>query len=243
MMDKEDQLLLTAGTIEQIRKYIKNTVKQELKKQTDSWNEFVKTAILTIFYLSDVKTTFFTRRNELRKRTNLSLDERIYLVAPSNIELRMPVAIKKTENENRIILYDVFGRQKVTIEEKPEYELREDIIYIAKQIRHYPMYPYEPILDKNRNGMEFYLKPTALTLEEEPVEDPDFDILREVPDTIETEEEAINIITTLQNHYRLQDYYVERNNEVTITVEGKENFIITYSEVHKTLKIAIVIAA
>lgn len=243
MMDEQDHLLMCSGTTKYRQKRIKENVNREIKRQRDSWNAFIKNCVYTIFYLNDINTTFFTKRNELRKRSNITLDERIYLKAPSNIELRMPVAINKTKNEKEVILYDIYGKQNLRIETAPDFEINENRIYIMKQIRHYPMFPYEPVLGECKNKIELYLKPTTLSLNELPDAEDDYEILRDLQKSIEAfeEDEAIEIITMLQNYYRLNGYYVERENKTMILVEGKETFLIAYSTVFKTLKICILI--
>lgn len=218
---------------------VEKLISKELKKQHSDWNTFVKPGILSIFYLNDLKTAFFTKRDELRKRSNLSFDERLFMKAPNNIDLRMPVAIKKESNGIR--LYDPYGSLHVLVEEEPDYDLTEDIIYIMKMVKRYPMYPLQPVLEKEYNGIELHLKPTSFLLNIENDEDSAYNHLREVPAIIQTESAAIDIITRLQSIYRLEQYDVERRDPVTIVVDAEEPFIITYCEDRRSLKIGLFI--
>lgn len=212
---------------------------KELEKQLTDWNAFVKPGILSIFYLKDMTTTFFAKRNELRKRSNLSFDERLFMKAPNHVELRMPVAVKR--EQSRIKLYDPYGFIHVEVEEEPGYELREDIIYIMKMIKNFPMHPLRPVLEKDRNGVKLHLKPTSFSLKAEKEEESAFKYLKEVPAIIQTESAAIDIMTRLQNIYRLEQYYVERRDPVTIVVDAEEPFIVTYCENRCSLKIGLLI--
>lgn len=230
-------LLLCQGTTESLKKRIDKEVKRQLQKQKESWEASSSYGILSQFLLRDLKTAFFARRKELRKRSNLSFEEKLFVNAPNNITFRMPVALKR--NEDELILYDLYGMQRVKLEKEPEYELVEDRIYIMKMTKQYPMYQNEIVLGENRNGYEISLKPTSLPLEMQLDPESDYDWLRQVPEVIESEEEAIDIITGLQNRYRLMDYWVERRNETMIVVEGEECFAVAYCPGLKTLKVCI----
>lgn len=211
-----------------------------LEKQSDSWNGFVKSAILTMFLSPVMNTAFFSRRNALRKRSNLSFDDRLLLKAPCNIKLRMPVTLNVYEGW--VEACDPYGKMKIKVEKQPDYELEENKIYILTLVKKFPMYPYEPVLEETANGVECHLKPTTLSLQEKPEEDSDYKYLAELPSRIETESEAVDIITQLQNIYRLKDYYVERKDSITIVVEGKEDtFIVSYSTRCHCIEVAIYI--
>ncbi len=211
----------------------------ELEKQRMFWNDFVKSSILTMFYTPHIHTSFFTHRKNLRKRSNLSFDERIFMKAPSNIELRMPVALKIGDGE--IEAYDPYGSLTIKVNKKPEYELEEEKLYILYIKKAYPMYPFHPILEENENGMECHLKPTNLPLVAELEEESDYWYIGETPDHIETESDAIDVITELQNIYRLKNYYVERKDAISIAVEGEqETFIVYYSSKFHCLKLGII---
>lgn len=230
-------LALCQGTTESLKKRIDKEVKRQLQKQKESWKDSNIDGILRCFRLEDLNTAFFIRRNEFRKRSNLSLVDQFLIDAPSNVELRMPVALKR--DADKIILYDLYGKLEVKIEKNPEYALEEDKIYIMKLTKHYPMYQNEIVLGENRNGYELYLKPTPLPLMMQPDEESDYDWLRKVPERIESVEEAIDIINGLQNRYRLMGYYVERKDEITIIVDGEECFVVAYRKHLKTLAICI----
>lgn len=221
-------------------KELEDIIKYELTKQKDSWNDFVKTGILTMFIAADIPSAFFVYRNNLRKRSNASFDERIYIKAPNNIKLRFPVALKLEDGE--LEAYDPYGSVKIKIEKKPEYELVENRIYILTLIKRYPMHPFIPVLEENVNGVECHLKPTTLPLRVEPEESSDYAYLRKFPKYIGTETEAIDVITEIQNYYRLKDYYVERRDAITIIIEGEEDsFILFYSPALHCIKIAIMV--
>lgn len=233
----EFDLLLYQGTTKSLRKRIDETVTRQLHKQKESWEDSNIYGILRNFRLDELNTAFFVRRNEFRKRTNLSFMERLFINAPSNVELRMPVALKR--DGDKIILYDLYGKLEVKIEKEPEYELLEDRIYIMKLTKHYPMYQNEIVLGENRNGYELYLKPTPLPLEMQPDEESDYDLLRQIPERIENEDEAIDIINGLQNRYRLMGYSVNRNDVTMITVAGEECFAVAYCPTLKTLEVCV----
>ena len=218
------------------------TIKRELGRQKKQWNEFVRPCILSIFLVPDLKSSFFVSRDSLRKRSNLSFDKRLFMKAPNNIEFRMPVAVRKLDGG--IEAFDPYGSMKIIIEKEPEYELTEDKIYIMQMKKYFPMYPLNPVLGEKKNGVELYLKPTPLPLFTEPDEDTDFTdfaYLSAQPGYIRTENEAIDIITNLQNYYRLKDYFVERKDATTIVVDAKETFIITYSPNLYCLKLGLFI--
>lgn len=214
-------------------------VRNELEKQLSSWNTFVKPGILSIFYPGDLTTAFFVRRNELRKNSNISFDERLFMKAPNNIELNMPVAIKREKGGAR--LYDPYGDLYMAIDEEPAYELRENKIYIMKMIKRFPMYPLQPVLGKEMNGVELHLKPSPFSVQEEMEPDSIFQCIKEQPAIIQSESAAIDIITRLQNIYRLEKYDVERRDPVTIAVDAEEPFIVTYCENKCSLKIGLLI--
>ncbi len=213
-------------------------INSELTKQKDFWNDFVRSAILTMFLTPDLHSSFFVHRNNLRKRSNLSFDERIFMKFPNNIELRMPVALKVMDG--KVDAYDPYGHLEIIIEDAPEYELVEDKLYILTIKKNFPTHPLRPVLEKNVGGVECHLKPTNLPLLEELDEDSDYWYLKELPGYIETESEAIDIITRLQNIYRLKDYYVERKDAMTIVVEGADEvFIASYSSSLHCIKVGI----
>lgn len=218
---------------------VEEHIKRELDKQKDFWNDFVKSAILTMFYAPDLHTSFFVHRKNLKKRSNLSFDERIFMKAPNNMELRMPVALKIMEG--KVMAQDLYGGIEIMVPDEPPYELVEDKVYILTIKKNFVMSPIRPELEKNVNGLECHLKPTNLPLQAELDEESDYRCIAELPEHIETEEECIDIITRLQNIYRLNDYYVERKDALTIVVEGKEDvFIVCYSPKLQCLKIGII---
>lgn len=214
-------------------------IKKELSKQKLFWNDFVKSAILTMFLTQDLHSSFFVHRKNLRKRCNLSFDERIFVKAPSNIELRMPVALKISEG--KLEACDLYGSVDIIVTEEPPYELVEDKIYILTIKKNFAMYPMQLVLEKYNDGVECHLKPTNLPLLTELDEESDYWYLGELPDRIDKEEDAIDIITRLQNIYRLKDYYVERKDATTIVVEGKDDvFIASYSPALQCIKIGVI---
>lgn len=218
-------------------KEVEELINRELKKQKLFWNDFVKSAILTMFLTPDLKSSFFVHRNSLRKRSNLSFDERIFVKAPNNLELRMPVVLKVMDG--KVEACDPYGHLEIIVQEEPPYELVEDKIYILTIKKNFSMYPIYPILEQTANGIECHLKPTDLPFFAELDEESDYWFLRELPDRIE-EEDAIDTITKLQNIYRMKDYFVERKDPLTIVVEGKEEiFIVTYSSNMHCIKIGI----
>ena len=233
----EEQLERIESNSRSQKRIMNETIERELMKQRESWNDLVSTAVLVTFLAPDLNTAFFVERDNLRKRSNLSFDERVFMRAPNNIELRMPVAIRLGDGE--IELYDPYGSMTVKVNKKPEYELVEDRIYIMRMVKHYAMYPLRPVLEENCNGVELHLSPTALSLYAEPKEGSDFSYLAEQPYFIPSEDEAIDFINCMQNYYRLKGYSVERRDPITIAVEGRDRFILGYSRVNRCVKVGI----
>lgn len=223
---------------ERKQREVEAAIQRELDKQKTFWKDYVKTGILTLFLSPDINSAFFVHKDNLRKRSNLSFDERIFIKAPNNIELRMPVALKVMDGW--VEVYDPYGSMRIKVNKQPEYELIENQIYILTFVKRFPMYPMEPILEEFANGVECHLKPTTLSLQAEPGEESDYKYLAELPNYVSSESEAIDIINKLQNIYRLNDYYVERRDSTTIVVDGKEDtFLVTYSTSCHCMKIAI----
>lgn len=234
MSEQEERII--SNMREQHRIY-DETVARELKIQKKTWDKYIQGQILSLFYANELETGFFAFRDNLRKRTNLSFDENIFLKAPNNIVLRMPVALKK--KDCGYIVYDLQGSMPISIKKLPEYDLAEDRIFIMKMVKHYPAYPLRPVLNETQNGISFSLSPTTLPLHVSMAGTEFEPLLHYSP---ASESVGIDTLTALLNWYRLNDFIVERAGEMTIIVthpENKESFLIIYDIGEKKLKVAI----
>lgn len=234
MLEQEERI--KSNMREQCRIH-NETVAREINLQKKSWARYIQGRILSLFYADELETGFFAYRDNLRKRTNLSFDENIFLKAPNNIELRMPVALKK--KDCGYIVYDLQGSMPISIKKPPEYDLAEDRIFIMKMVKHYPAYPLRPVLNETQNGITFSLKPTELPLHV-PIAGTEFEPLLHYSPA--SESAGIDSLTALLNWYRLNDFIVERASETAIVVaypDNKNPFLIAYDVNVKKLKVAI----
>lgn len=230
LLEQEERLI---SNMKVQREITEKTIDDELRRQKESWSNYVKGRVLCLFYADELKTGFFAYRNELRKRTNLSFEEQIFMKAPDNIELRMPVAIRK--RNGKITLYDLNGSMPVEVNKEQESDLSEESLYIMHLTKHYPMYPLKATLNEPANGVDLRLTPATLPLQVS-LKNTDFELFETLsPQSIE---EAVKSINLLQNYYRLKDYEVERINEITIAVQTKdEDFLISFDIDKKKLMV------